>query len=121
MDRRTFVKSLPIVTVAGAAATQNSDAQAAVQQAAAQSGNAKAAPSKDGIRHLLTKRPGTPDYVGYLKETDMDGIGPDGKPVPGYKAAGAGSTPKINLARPGQATQDEADQGRAGHDGRKTG
>jgi hypothetical protein len=72
--------------------------------------------TQDGIRQLLSKKTGTLDYVKALppKETDMDGIGPDGKPVPGYKAVGTGSPPKIKShdpAKPHQMklTQEEQD------------
>ena len=50
------------------------------------------------VHHLLTKKPGIPDYVTYIRETDMDGIGPDGKPIPGYKAVGTGSAPEDYLS-----------------------
>lgn len=55
------------------------------------------------VHHLLTKKPGIPDYVTYIRETDMDGIGPDGKPIPGYKAVGTGSPPKITSHDPSKA------------------
>ena len=66
MERRDFVKTLPVVALAGAAA-QNSDAQAAAAQAggtsAADSAQAKGASDQEGVRQLLSKKPGTPDYV----------------------------------------------------------
>jgi hypothetical protein len=67
-----------------------------------------------GVRHLLSKKEGVPGYVKHLRETDMDGIGPDGQPVPGYKAVGTGSSPKIKShdpAKPHQMklTQEEQD------------
>jgi hypothetical protein len=91
-DRREFLTTLPL-----AAAAEGGEASAA--------GSARAAAASDqvGLHHLLTKKAGTPDYVGHLRESDMDGMGPDGKPVPGYKAAGTGSPPKITAHHPSKA------------------
>ena len=55
-----------------------------------------------------------PDWAKRMVTTDMDGIGPDGKPIPGYKAVGTGSPPKIEShdpAKPHQMklTQEEQD------------
>jgi len=45
------------------------------------------------VRHLLSKKEGVPPFVKSWKETDMEGLGPDGKPVPGYSATGSGAAP----------------------------
>ena len=58
---------------------------------AAQAGTTSAG---TGVHHVLSKRPGTPDHALYTeRQSDMLGLGPDGKPVPGYNATGVGVTP----------------------------
>ena len=65
--------------------------------------------STQTVHHLLTKEAyddGIPPYVKHWRESDMDGIGPDGKPVPGYNAAGAGVTPTTKAHDPSQPPQE---------------
>ena len=98
MDRRDFVKTLPVVTLAGMAAPEAQAVDPPAQAGASATGRAQAATSNEGgVHHLLTKEGGIPKYVQHIRETDMDGIGPDGKPIPGYKAAGTGSTRRSPL------------------------
>ena len=116
MKRRTILKTLPAITLLPAALGVTAQAAAAQTSDAPAAGGAQAEGSQDGVRQLLSKKPGTPDYVNALplKQSDMDGIGPDGKPIPGYKAVGTGSPPKIEShdpAKPHQMklTQEEQD------------
>ena len=101
MERREFVKLVPLTALAGTAGL-SSEAQAANAQAVAAAGDTQVAGSKDEVRQLLSKKPGMPKYTKNLpiRQTDMDGIGPDGKPIPGYKAVGTGSPPKLESHDP---------------------
>ena len=51
---------------------------------------------------MLTKVEALPESVKHIRETDLDGSGSEGKPVPRYKAAAARSTPKITSHDPAQ-------------------
>ena len=95
MKRRDFVKNTIVASGAGAMIPITALAGEEVAKDAA-------CPQAERVCQLLTKKPGAPDYLDRLplKETDMDGIGPDGKPVPGCRAAGTGSTPKFNSHDP---------------------
>ena len=87
MKRRDFMKTVAAASAAGAVVPLGCLTGAAPAKDAA---NARTA-SREGVRHVLSKRPGTPDHALYTeRQSDMLGLGPDGKPVPGYKAAGAG-------------------------------
>ncbi|MHC4981385.1 MAG: aconitase X, partial [Planctomycetota bacterium] len=47
-----------------------------------------------------------------MRESDMDGMGPDGRPVPGYRATGTGRAPtNVDPAKPHQMklTREEQD------------
>ncbi len=107
MDRREFVRTVPLTVLTGAAASaiHGSSAQAAAQgggEAGSAAGTA-GAPDQVGIHHLLTKEAGTPAYVANWRETDMDGLGPDGKYVRGFRSAGTGSAPKNTAHDPSAA------------------
>ncbi len=90
MKRRDFIKAVPAAALAPAALTANSE------EAVSQEAQVGIAPAQRGAHHLLTKRPtpnGAPNFVQHWRETDMDGIGPDGKPDPGFKSTRTGSAP----------------------------
>ena len=60
----------------------------------------------ESVHHLLSKKEGFPPYANHWRETDMDGVGPNGKPVFVYKAAGAGVTPTTTAHDPSQPPQE---------------
>ena len=80
MKRREFVKTIPLTALvpAGLAATQPAHAQTATATGQASSG-------ASGTGAL-------PDYAGKILDSDMNGVGPDGKPT-GQKATFSGGVP----------------------------
>ena len=110
MNRRKFIKGSTMAVAAVALLPGNVPAQAA------KAGTASTASTGSGVNHILTKRPGTPDHALYTeRQSDMLGLGPDGKPVPGYKATGVGVTPAKTAYDPSKPphqmklTQEEQD------------
>jgi hypothetical protein len=107
MKRREIIKAVPLAAMvpAGLSLPGGSARAEAASAVGAATAETPSAAGQEGLHQLLTKKPGTPDYIDHLppKETDMDGLGPDGKPVPGYRAAGTGSTPKITSHDPSKA------------------
>ena len=52
-----------------------------------------------------------PDWVRSLRDSDMDGLGPDGKPVPGYKATRTGhARTDVDPSKPHQMTLTQEEQ-----------
>ena len=97
MNRRKFIKRSTMAAAAVALLPGNVPAQAA------KAGTASTASTGSGVNHILTKRPGTPDHALYSeRQSDMLGLGPDGKPDPGYKATGVGVTPAKTAYDPSQ-------------------
>jgi len=104
MKRRTFIKTVPLAALAPAALP------ALLAEAS------RAEPTDEDV----TGRPSSgasgsgepaPDWVRGLRDSDMDGLGPDGKPVPGYKATGTGHARKdVDPARPHQMTLTQEEQ-----------
>ncbi len=80
MKRREFVKTIPLTALvpAGLAAAQPAHAQTATATGQASSG-------ASGTGAL-------PDYAGKILDSDMNGVGPDGKPT-GQKATFSGGGP----------------------------
>ena len=101
MDRRKFVK-LSTATC-GTAALLPKELHAQTQKSAApaaRSAQSAGASSQETVRHLLSKKKGVPKYAGNMKQSDMLGLGPDGKPDPNYKATGIGVTPAADKYDP---------------------
>jgi hypothetical protein len=77
MQRREFIKLVPAsVLVSSQLLTEAANAE--VEKTADQASTATSGTSAH------------PDWVKSLRDSDMDGLGPDGKPVPGYSANGTG-------------------------------
>ena len=105
MERRAFVKLLPTLPLLPSALCALGGT---AQAGAAQDTVAASAPAAG------SQAKGVPDYAGKILHSDMDGLGPDGKPITGYKATFTGhskadATP--DSARPPQMalTQEEQD------------
>ena len=101
MDRRAFVMRVPLtigaaVVLPSAAHAQNRSAQTKP------SGRAPAATS--GNQEV-------PGYAQNLRSSDMDGLGPDGRPMPGYKASGKGHSDDAHPTQLGKMrlTREEQD------------
>ena len=77
MKRRTFVKVLPVLPVLPSAFF--------ARDGKAQDGKVSGKPSSgaSGTREI-------PAYAKDLRSSDMEGLGPDGRPLPGYKTTGKG-------------------------------
>ena len=91
MKRRDFCKEIVILPASAALVSVPRLGDAATP---AQAEQAATTSRGSGAHHLLSKQAykgNVPPYVKYWRETDMDGIGPDGKPVPGYKSTRTGS------------------------------
>jgi hypothetical protein len=84
MDRRTFVKLVPLTV--GAVAVLPSEAQA--KQSNARTPKARARRAAEQPTSRASGGDGYPAWVKSMRESDMDGMGPDGRPVPGYRATG---------------------------------
>jgi predicted aconitase len=80
MKRREFVKTVPLTALvpAGLAAAQPAHAQT-------ETATGQASPGASGTGAL-------PDYAGKILDSDMNGVGPDGKPT-GQKATFSGGGP----------------------------
>ncbi len=83
--------AVPLVPAAGALLSIPILVDAATPDEAAKGASGTA--SQEDIRHLLSKKGGVPKYVGNMKQSDMLGLGPTGKPDPNYNATGCGVTP----------------------------
>jgi predicted aconitase len=82
MDRRSFVKLVPLTV--GAVAVLPREARAG-QTAEARAGTTAAPPGSRPSRSG-----GHPEWARSLRDSDMDGLGPDGKPQPDYRATRTG-------------------------------
>jgi predicted aconitase len=108
MDRRTFVKLVPLTV--GAVAVLPSEAQA--KQSNARTPKARARRAAEQPTSRASGGDGYPAWVKSMRESDMDGMGPDGRPVPGYRATGTGHSPtNVDPAKPHQMelTREEQD------------
>ncbi len=110
MKRRDFIKAVPVAALAPAALTANPE------KAFSQQTQAGTTPGQGGVRHLLSKPSGSPDHALYSeRQSDMLGLGPDGKPDPDYNATASGVTPKLTAYDPSKPphqmklTQEEQD------------
>ncbi len=112
MKRRDFIKAVPLAALAPLAPAALSAKSASAQTLQAQAGSASGG---SGVRHLLSKKSGVPDYARFMRQSDMLGLGPDGKPDPNYNATGSGVTPANAAYDPSQPphqmelTQEEQD------------
>ena len=114
MRRRDFLKS---AAAAPACAALVGETGAAMSQEASKSTASDTASGPLGARNLLTKRPsdGVPEFVQHWRETDNDGIGPDGKQIPGYRSTRTGSAATKSAHDPAEPphemelTQEEQD------------
>ena len=80
MDRRAFVTLVPLTVGA-----------AMVLPSAVHAQNRKAQTKPSGRAPAATSgKQEVPGDARNLRSSDMDGLGPDGRPMPGYKASGKG-------------------------------
>ena len=84
MNRRQFIKRSTMAAAAVALLPGNLPVQAAKAAAPASSGAIGTGASKTSGK--------VPAWVKSMRESDMDGLGPDGKPDPNYRATGTGSS-----------------------------
>jgi len=106
MKRRDLLKKAPLVALAPAAlqslagcADETSSTGKDEVASAASSASATPDPEPAGPPRE------TPVWAKNLRDSDMDGLGPDGKPVPGYSATGTGSAPaEVDPSKPHQMT-----------------
>ena len=90
MKRRTFLKIAPLTALAPAALVALS-----MEDAAAKTSEKVSAGASGSGKPV-------PDWAKSMRESDMLGIGPDGKPDPDYKATGSGVTPTRTAYDPSQ-------------------
>ncbi len=104
MDRREFVKVVPLTALPlliGCRAGE--DGKIAGPATSDKASRAASGASGAGER--------APDWVTSLRDSDMDGLGPDGKPVPGYKATGTGhARTDVDPSKPHQMTLTREEQ-----------
>ena len=83
MKRRDFVKAIPLSALlpVGLSALSGCEADSGSAKAVKVAGQASSGSSGTGE---------VPDWVKSMRDSDMVGLGPDGKPDPNYRANGSG-------------------------------
>jgi len=108
MKRRDFLKTAAVAPAATTLFIHPDYAAAQSATEATSETTAQQASTKTtGARNLLTKRPvdGVPDFAQHMRETDMDGIGPDGKQIPGFRSTRTGSAATKTAHDPSEPSQ----------------
>ena len=92
------------ILVAGAAglAAVGTGCTPTLKQGSAAASTAAGDSKTGGVHHLVSKQPGVPPYARNMKQSDMLGLGPDGKPDPDYQATGSGVTPAKSTHDPAE-------------------
>jgi predicted aconitase len=106
MKRREFCKTAALVPASGAILplSQLAEATEPAETASAQ----QASSASTGARTLFTQRPtanGVPDFAQYWRESDFDGIGPDGKQIPGFRSTRTGAAATKTSHDPSEPSQ----------------
>jgi predicted aconitase len=103
MKRRDFIKAIPLTAAMPALLPiVIGDAKVATAPAGQAAGKAASGASGTGK---------APDWAKNLRDSDMDGLGPDGKPVPGYRATGTGhARTDVDFSKPHQMTLTQEEQ-----------
>jgi hypothetical protein len=114
MKRREFIKGVALVPASAALVTADSFAETMITGQSAQAGNAQAATAQLAATQspVTAKTYGIPDYAGKILHSDMDGVGPDGKPT-GQRATYTGASQadaKYDPAKPHQMTLTQEEQ-----------
>ncbi len=102
MKRRKFVQSVVLTTAASASA-------AGVLTSCDPPAETKPPVSK--VQLGASENGNVPDWASNLKDSDMIGLGPDGKPDPGYNANGTGhARTEVDPSQPFQMTLTQEEQ-----------
>jgi predicted aconitase len=102
MKRREFVKTVGAVSASGLLAGCDPKADIKSPDTGSQAASAKAAGTEAKV---------TPDWASHLKDSDMVGLGPDGKPDPNYNANGTGhSRTDVDPLKPHEMTLTQEEQ-----------
>ncbi len=92
LKRRDFIKAMPAAALAPAALSLQTRKAAAVPAdiATPDTGKTNNAKRTTKTKPIASIKKAISDYKRWLASSDMNGLGPDGKPIPNYKANGTG-------------------------------
>jgi predicted aconitase len=107
VKRREFVQTVGLASATGLIVGCDPKADTSTPSAESQAAGAKAAATKTAG----TPAKAVPDWVKSLRDSDMDGLGPDGKPDPNYRATGTGhARTDVDPSKPHQMTLTQEEQ-----------